>query len=141
MARPSKLTPEVQQRIVQALTAGNTRETVARYAGIDPASFYGWLKRGEAAGSGPYFEFFNAVKKAESDATVHAVAIIHQAMPKNWQAAAWFLERRYPDDWGRKDRVTIEHQLQQEAERIAVEMGLDKDQVLVDAQRILTRGR
>jgi len=29
-------------------------------------------------------------------------------MPENWQAIATFLERRYPDRWGRK-RLDIEH--------------------------------
>lgn len=132
MARPSKYTPEAVQKIVQAVTAGNTRETAAAYAGITATTLYDWLKHKA--------EFSEAVKKAEADAEVAAVTIIRTAMPKNWQAAAWYLERKWPDRWGRKDRVTVEHQLQQEAERIAAELGIDKEQVLADAQRILARG-
>ena len=49
MGRPSKLTPEVRERIVQALVAGNYRETASRYAGIDPRQFSRWMSRGEAA--------------------------------------------------------------------------------------------
>ena len=33
--------------------------------------------------------------------------IIHDASETTWQAAAWWLERRFPDRWGRKQRHEI----------------------------------
>jgi hypothetical protein len=38
MARPSKLTPEVEERILKALRAGNYATAAARYAGIHPST-------------------------------------------------------------------------------------------------------
>jgi hypothetical protein len=32
------------------------------------------------------------------------VAYVASAASKNWRAAAWILERRYPDRWGRGQR-------------------------------------
>ena len=32
------------------------------------------------------------------------VGLIGQAAQKNWTAAAWRLERKYPDKWGRTER-------------------------------------
>jgi hypothetical protein len=32
---------------------------------------------------------------------VQALALIRNAMPEEWGAAAWFLENRYPDRWRR----------------------------------------
>lgn len=99
--RPTKLTPEVQQRIVEALAAGNTRKDSAAYAGIGYSTFEAWMvKTGKI-----YREFQEAVKSAEARAVIRNVAIIEKAAQEQWQAAAWWLERRRPDDWGRKERI------------------------------------
>ena len=47
MARPTKLTVEVRDRIVAAIRAGNYPEAAAQAAGISPSTFYRWLGRGE----------------------------------------------------------------------------------------------
>lgn len=108
--RPSKLTPERQRLIATAIAAGNSRDMAARYAGVAPQTMFIWLAKGRAATSGMYHDFAEAVEKADADATVTAVANIRQAMRDSWQAAAWWLERRWPDEWGRRERQTIEHQ-------------------------------
>jgi hypothetical protein len=108
-----KLTPEVQDKIVKALRAGNYRTTAAKVAGIHDATFYNWIKWGEAQKKGRYFEFFEAVKKAEAEGEAALIATINVASKDTWQAAAWILERKYPDRWGRKDALamsgTLEH--------------------------------
>jgi hypothetical protein len=48
--------------------------------------------------------FHDAVKEAEGKATVGWLAKIEKAASEgNWTAAAWKLERRYPNDYGRRD--------------------------------------
>ena len=70
---------------------------------------YSDIRSGERkAKSGKYREFMEAIKKAEHEAEVRMVAMWQKHMPENWQAIATFLERRYPDRWGRK-RLDIEH--------------------------------
>jgi transposase len=108
VARPTKLTPEIRQRIVTAIRAGNYAEPAARSAGISPATYYRWLKRGEKAPPGIYREFLEEVRRAESEAEVHAVAVIRKAMGDDWRAAAHYLERRYPDRWRRRE--SLEHE-------------------------------
>jgi hypothetical protein len=102
MPRPTKLTPETQARIIQALEAGNYFETACGYAGITSRTGYGWLEKGREETSGIYFQFFQAVEKATSQAELKNVAIIQRAAMDTWQAAAWWLERRAPDRWGRQ---------------------------------------
>lgn len=104
MARPTKLTPQVQKRICDLLAAGNTRRAAAECAGITDRTLYAWLQRGEVAKSGPFLQFLRAVEKAEAEAEAVSVLTIRQAARESWQAAAWWLERRRPHDWGRIER-------------------------------------
>tara|TARA_Y100000310_G_scaffold216327_1_gene217368 strand:+ start:261 stop:632 length:372 start_codon:yes stop_codon:yes gene_type:complete len=103
MGRPSKLTPEVQENIARAITAGNYQDVAAQYAGISPATFYLWMQKAED-GKHPFLEFSEAIKKAHADYEVRNVAIIGSAAQKTWQAAAWLLERRNPDRWANKEK-------------------------------------
>ena len=118
--RPTKLNFDTHNKIITAIRAGNYIETAAAYAGIDKSTLYDWLKRGEREkqrvaqnprykirkSEKPYVEFSNAVEKALAEAEVRDVAIIAKAAEEQWQAAAWRLERKFPDRWGRK---VIEH--------------------------------
>ncbi|MCH9647761.1 MAG: hypothetical protein K0U98_05950 [Deltaproteobacteria bacterium] len=106
--RRTKLTPEVQTKIVTAIRAGNYACVAAEYAGITEATFYGWLRRGREAGKGIYFEFLQSVKGAEREAEVRAVALVQKHMEGNWTAAMTFLERKFPQRWGRRDRLSID---------------------------------
>ena len=108
VTRPLLLVPERQQKIVTAIAAGNSRDTAAAYAGITPKTFFEWLRRGREAHSGVYYEFAQAVEQADAEAELVAVATIRQAMPFQWQAAAWWLERKRPNEWGKRDpEVTV----------------------------------
>lgn len=123
MARPTKLTPQVQQNIVDALMAGNYFDAACAYAGITDRAGYYWMERGRKElerregnvkegtkrwlKEEPFVQFLQAVKKADSHAEVKNVALIQKAANETWQAAAWWLERRFPQKWGRK---VMEHQ-------------------------------
>ena len=109
--RPSKLTPEVQQKIVTAIRAGNSPQDAAVYAANTERTFDRWIARGEKAPAGPYPRFWEAVKAAESEAEVRAVAIIQQSMPANWRAAMTYLERKYPRRWGRQLDITTDTEM------------------------------
>jgi hypothetical protein len=104
MGRRSKLTPERQARICEALRAGNTKAAAAAYGGIDISTYHRWVERGEAASSGAYRDFCDAVKEAEAACEIRNVALIQKAAQEHWTAAAWWLERRKPDDWARVER-------------------------------------
>jgi hypothetical protein len=107
--RPTKLTPELQERICLAIRAGNYIEVAASFAGIHKDTFYRWLKRGARASRGIYREFSDAVEKALADSEAGDVARISKAAEQgHWQAAAWRLERKHPQRWGRRDRVQTE---------------------------------
>lgn len=47
MARPSKLTPQIRDRVAEAIRAGAYRATAAQLVGIAPRTITDWEKRGE----------------------------------------------------------------------------------------------
>src|SRR5690242_12423762 len=106
--RKPKLTPELQAKICDAIRAGNYLEAAATHAGIHPGTFFRWMSLGENATSGPYREFHEAIKKAESDSEVVLVAHWRKAATKNWVAAAALLERRFRSRWSRSERVQVD---------------------------------
>src|SRR5262249_2011340 len=94
---------EVQQKIVQAILGGNYLETAAADAGMHKSTRYDWLKRGKRQTEGSLRDLHEAVRKALSDAEVRDVLSVTKAADKYWQAAAWRLERKFPDKWGRRN--------------------------------------
>lgn len=115
--KPQKIT--VADAIVQALRAGAYIEDAAEAAGVGESTVYAWIKRGQEyapdlakglasvpASHRPYVEFAEAVEKARASAVVFNIALIRQAaIAGNWKAAAWWLERTRPGQYGRQIRV------------------------------------
>lgn len=124
IGRPTKLTPKLQEEIVQVIRAGNYVETACSFVGINKTTFYDWLKRGareqarlekdSSAKIDPqeriYLNFSNAIKKAEAEAEARDVIIIGKAAEHQWQAAAWRLERKFPSKWGRRTDLDDDEQ-------------------------------
>ena len=110
--RKTKLTAELASKITTALRSGNFQHVAARFAGIDPSTFYEWMTRGEA-GEPQYAEFRESVLRARADSEVHAVTGVRAAMTSEdanvgLKARTWFLEHAFPERWGR--RQVLQHE-------------------------------
>lgn len=105
--RPTKMTPELQDAIVTAIRAGNYVEVAAAHVGISRECLYNWMREGARHPEGPLGSFSDAVKKAMASSEVRDVALVGQAAATQWQAAAWRLERKHPERWGRKERIEL----------------------------------
>jgi hypothetical protein len=105
IGRPCKLTKKTQDAICRALANGNTRADAATLAGVVQATLYRWLAEGRKQESGEFRDLLEAVKRAESQAVDANVKHIKRAASKQWQAAAWWLERRRPKQFGRRERL------------------------------------
>jgi len=90
-----KYTPERVKAITDALRLGVTVEDACEYGDISAETFYKWLREKP--------DFAEAVKKSFASATVALVGRIRREAEEGaWQAAAWLLERRHPERWGRR---------------------------------------
>jgi transposase len=98
VGRPTKRTPETEKKILDILRAGNTRKTAYSVVGVSDTAFANWLNN---------LDFLEAVKKAEEEAVARNVAVINQAAQKSWQAAAWWLERKRPEEWRERKSINL----------------------------------
>lgn len=108
VGRPTKLTPEIQERIVDLLKAGNYVETACAIVGIGRTTYYDWMKKAdESSRANKYTRFQDAVRQAEAWAEARNVAILSKLAEKHWQASAWWLERKHPERWSRDRKVSV----------------------------------
>ncbi len=124
--RPSKLTPEIQEKIVQALSIGNYRKDAAEYAGIDAATLRRWLLRGAREKDSAYADFRTAVLEAESRAKITAIGCITKAMRNgDWRAAAYWLERKFPHQYSDRSQLFLIQKTFEQVESAAEAAGIE----------------
>jgi transposase len=124
--RPTNLTPECHATIVKAVRQGMYVKSAVEGAGITEATYYRWLERGRR-GEEPFESFLIDVEQASAEATLDALGVIRKAAETDWRAAAWFLERRFPGQYGKHARSS------REDETVAF------DSVATDAEEVLRR--
>jgi hypothetical protein len=102
--RQPSMTSEIVERVVRAVGAGSYLEVAIASAGVPRSTFYDWWKRGApdgAPGDAAFREMRQRVERARAEGEVRNVGLIAGAAQESWQAAAWMLERSYPDRWAR----------------------------------------
>ena len=97
LGRPTKFNEQTRKKILWALRLGNYRKTAAEYAGISERTICDWLFKGAEGETTEYADFHRDVLEAEQAAEVRALGVIQQAANRDWKAAAWFLERKFPE--------------------------------------------
>jgi hypothetical protein len=85
-------------------------ETLA-LCSISKDTFYRWLRQAESDDAPALtVKLSDAVKKAMAEAEMRDLAVIDSAAQQGqWQAAAWRLERKFPQKWGRQAKLQMEH--------------------------------
>ena len=96
--RPSKFVPEVATAVLAHVRRGSPRHIAANAAGLGRSTLMRWMARGKSERRGQFRDFWDALKKAEAELVIELVQRINAAAERGtWQAAAWTLERRYPE--------------------------------------------
>ena len=103
MARPTKLTHEIQQKIGDGVSLGLTYTLAANSAGVTYQSFNSWMSKGKTEKSGKYFEFTQHIQKCNADAAKKCLERLNEAAKSgNCTACMWILERRFSEEFGRR---------------------------------------
>lgn len=91
---------EIKRREVGAILAmGCSRATAAKYVGCAASTILRTSLRDRA--------FRDELRRAESSAEVIQLRHIHTAGKKNWRAAAWMLERKFPEQYAQRAPGTV----------------------------------
>jgi len=115
--------------IYEALRAGLPISRGAGLAGVTISAFNKWMEKGKDKKRRVHYDFRKRVKAIQANLERESLEIIRETakggnrvsetkitigpkgreitkikkiLPQNWQAAAWFLERRYKEDYGRE---------------------------------------
>lgn len=75
-------------------------------AGISEPTYYCWLNPSDPKHPltpKQLSEFSEAIKRAELERKKLLISKIEVASNEAWQAAAWLLERKHPEEFGRKE--------------------------------------
>jgi hypothetical protein len=116
IGRPTKLTERVVAALEQQIRGGAFNTQAAQSVGVDPRTLYRWLEAGaadEEAGNAEtiFARLRQRLTRASADAELTMITTVRTAAATDWRAAAWYLERRNPDRWGRHDRVSVDGDL------------------------------
>jgi hypothetical protein len=98
---PTKLTLELMERTFELVQSGMNLDGVAYSVGINPTTFYRWMREGRVATEGPYYEFFAVVKKGLAHFEGFCLDNVSTGR-RDWRRWAWLLERKFPERWGRR---------------------------------------
>jgi hypothetical protein len=116
----SKLTPAVQQKILDYVKLCAFPETACAAAGINVSTFRRWLEKA-AKGRQPYKDFAVAVEREAALAETKLGGMLAKAAVKNHQAALALLQHRFRERWGRQD-LDLKKELQRLVDIIADEV-------------------
>jgi hypothetical protein len=132
-----KLTEEITKKIEDNIGKGMSNANVANLVGIEPDTFYTWMRKGKEAINNeefesPYARFVYRIKRARAAGEANLLGNIHDAafgnaisetkeetndegygktvtkVKRHWPAAAWLLERTRPDLYGKNAKPVVE---------------------------------
>ena len=112
---------------------GATRTTAAAAAGVDRVTVWRWTQDDPA--------FAAEVEGADADAEIAMTNVLNEAARREWRAAAWWLERRRPESYGRRPMLRanlrmVAERLRMLADRMAAGEVLDVEELLAEAARV-----
>lgn len=144
----TKLSRALAEKICERIRGHVSRVSAAEALGVHRMTLWRWLKYGAEAAEcavpgctadhhGPdgdleYRDFCDLVMRAEGEAACTMTAHISAQGRVDWRAAAWWLERRLPEEFGEKRslaitgpgggpvEIDVRHDLMARIERLAV---------------------
>jgi hypothetical protein len=93
--RPTKLTPERRKAFIECLERGLPIKVAARAVGVHHFTVQDWMRR--------HNDFEAEVRAADTKALEANLKFIHDARGEEWTAAAWLVERGWPELYARPE--------------------------------------
>ena len=124
-----KYNKEITGQICKMLSDGYGRGAAVKAVGISYQTFLDWM------GDERKPEFIEAIKKAEYCGRDFIKDVCKRRVieDENWQSAAWWLERNYPEEFGK--RQAIEHS--GKVDNGGVNINVMKDSDVKEVQKLI----
>ena len=87
---------------VELCRHGILDKDIAAYLGVSPQTYSTWINHPRTKNQ---LELAEALKRAEVERKATLVKRIESASGDSWQAAAWLLERKYPQEYAKAQRI------------------------------------
>lgn len=111
----SRLDDDTIQLCYQLAAEGQYDVVIYNSLGVRTGTWYRWMSEGEKIFEDENYDpdgfskemqrlmadLYFYVRKGQAEAEQKAVALIQKSAHGDWKAAAWYLERKYRDRWGR----------------------------------------
>jgi len=107
IGRPSSYTPALARAVCSAIASGLPVGVACRQHGIARQTLYDWRVQGRA-GREPFAGFAARLERATAEAESRSVLAVVKAAKRDWRAAAWMLERRWPQRYALRQTVRVE---------------------------------
>jgi transposase-like protein len=120
--KTSVITEAKIRAICRSITLGASIKTAAACASIDPKTLYHWRKQGKKAKSGIYHELVQKMQTAEEQFIANNLENLARHANQSWQASAWLLERRHPEQFAKASERRELEELRRELELIRGEI-------------------
>ena len=101
--RRPKLTKELVKKAISLKSDGMSDKDICIACDVSQSAFYRWQENGGK--SDLQKELVEGLKKAESNYKGALLRSIKKQGEKDWRALCWLLERKYPAEYARQDRI------------------------------------
>jgi transposase len=105
--RGPKFDVKAGQEVIVAMRLGMTISDAAAAAGIDRKTYTNWKRRSRKSDAAPALKQWGKEMRSalQFSKRFYLGKVAEAAKGGTWQAAAWMLERRFPAEYGRFDRL------------------------------------
>lgn len=104
--RTEKLTQDGIRTAIKYCRAGLPDCQIAAILGVTRETYSRWINHPKTENQR---QLAHALKKADAEREANLVSRIMRASDDTWQAAAWLLERKYPERYARPDEARGQH--------------------------------
>lgn len=103
----TKLTEEKIKTAVKMVEKGHYYKDIYGVLGVCKKTWQNWINRGKEAKSGIYRKFYEEIEKADSRGEAYLFDKMMEVGKEEWQMYMTILERKYPDRFGKHERMNI----------------------------------
>ncbi len=100
MGKKYKATPKTIATILNAISQGLTQREASILAGISEDTLSLWKKQDS--------DFSEQMRQKEIECKLSHIQNIKKASEKSWQASAWWLERKYKEEFSIKNKFDVQ---------------------------------